>query len=172
MKQNKQWYFQVNEYCQNLSDYHNVPLIKIAGILSALSPNNTFRSNVLSLERFLRTSGNCKVTCFDGQKRKAQAILDSPNTITESEVKAVLKGAKTMAFFENIYRPSTSESVTVDRHQVTWAKQTGLIPTKGVLTAKRYKLIEDAVREIASDIGLLPHQGQAISWVMIRGAAW
>lgn len=170
---NKNWYFTVNDYCQTLSDYHSIPLIKVAGIMSALSPNNTFKSNIKSLERFLRTSGNCKVTTFGNQKRKAQAILDANNDIMEHEVKEILgKGLKTRAFFENIYRPNTSQAVTVDLWQIRWAKELGIIPKKGVLTNKRYNDVSLAVKEYADKFGLMPHQYQAVTWVNIRGASW
>lgn len=168
--QGKNWYFEVNEYCQTLSEYFNIPLIKVAGIMSALSPNNTFQSNVKSLERFLRTSGNCKVPCFNTQKNKAQAILDAPSSITESEVKEILgKGLKTRAFFENIYRPKTSQAVTVDRWQIRWAENLELLPKDVSLTNKRYNLISEAVKEYSEKLGIMPHQFQAITWVKIRG---
>lgn len=170
MQVTKQWYYEINDYCQTLSEYHNVPIIKVAGILSALSPNNTFRSNVKSLERFLRASGNCKVTTFGKQKKKAQAILDAPIGITEEQVKDLLgKGLKTISFFENIYRPNTSQAVTVDLWQIRWAKSMGIIPKEGSLTDKRYKIISEEVVKYAGNLGLLPHEFQALTWVNIRG---
>jgi len=92
MTKSQDWYFRVNEYCQTISETYSVPLIKVAGIMSALSPNNTFASNVKSLEAFLRTKGNCKVSTYNGQKIKALTILNSPDTITIEEVKKILGG--------------------------------------------------------------------------------
>jgi hypothetical protein len=150
---------------------YDVPLIKVAGILSALSPNNTVRSNVISLEKFLRTKGNCKVTTFDGQKKKALAIFHSSDNITIDEVKQILgtkkdSGLKTKAFFDNIYRPHTSQAVTIDLWMIRWAK------IEGSLTPKRYRDTAQKVRELANEIGVLPHQMQAKIWVDIRGEAW
>ena len=68
------WYIEVNFYCRFLSERYNIPLIKVCGILSALSPNNTFANNIDSLERFLETRGNCKVSTFNSQKNKALDI--------------------------------------------------------------------------------------------------
>lgn len=173
MQVTRKWYFEVNDYCKTLSEYYNVPLIKVAGILSALSPNNTFRSNIKSLERFLRTSGNCKVTTFGNQKKKAQRILDASEAITESEVKEILgKGLKTRSFFENILRPDTSEAVTVDLWQIRWAKSLGLMPENGTLTDKRYRDISNAVKEYSKEFGMLPHEFQAGTWTTIRGASF
>jgi hypothetical protein len=160
----KNWYFEIHDYCKTLSDVYDVPLIKVAGILSALSPNNTVRSNVISLEKFLRTKGNCKVTTFDGQKKKALAIFHSSDNITIDEVKQILgtkkdSGLKTKAFFDNIYRPHTSQAVTIDLWMIRWAK------IEGSLTPKRYRDTAQKVRELANEIGVLPHQMQAKIWV-------
>jgi len=167
----KNWYFEIHDYCKTLSEVYDVPLIKVAGILSALSPNNTVRSNVISLEKFLRTNGNCKVTTFDGQKRKALTILNSPDNITVDEIKAILgakkdSGLKTKAFFDNIYRPHTSEEVTIDLWMIRWAK------IEGSLTPKRYRDTAQKVKELAQEVGVLPHQMQAKIWVDMRGEAW
>lgn len=167
----KNWYFEINDYCQTLSDVYNVPLIKVAGIMSALSPNNTVRMNCVSLEKFLKTQGNCKVTTFNGQKRKALTILESDDNITVEEVKNILSpdknnGLKTKAFFDNIYRPETSQEVTIDLWMIRWAK------IEGALTAKRYRDTAQKVKDLAKEIGVLPHMLQAKIWVDIRGEAY
>ena len=165
------WYFEINDYCKTLSEVYNVPLIKVAGILSALSPNNTVRSNVISLEKFLRTNGNCKVTTFDGQKSKALSILNADDNITVDQVKNILgskkdSGLKTKAFFDNIFRPESSQEVTIDLWMIRWAK------IEGSLTPKRYRDTAQKVKDLAKKIGVLPHQLQAKIWVDIRGEAW
>jgi len=165
------WYFEINDYCKTLSNVYNVPLIKVAGILSALSPNNTVRSNVISLEKFLRTNGNCKVTTFDGQKSKALSILNADDNITIDQVKNILgskkdSGLKTKAFFDNIFRPESSQEVTIDLWMIRWAK------IEGSLTPKRYRDTAQKVKDLAKKIGVLPHQLQAKIWVDIRGEAW
>ncbi len=167
----KNWYFEINDYCRTLSDVYNVPLIKVAGIMSALSPNNTVRLNCISLEKFLRTNGNCKVTTFDGQKEKALLVLNSSDNITVEEVKEILSsnknsGLKTKAFFDNIYRPETSEEVTIDLWMIRWAK------IEGCLTPKRYRMVADKIKKMAKEINVLPHMLQAKIWVDIRGATW
>jgi hypothetical protein len=165
------WYFEINDYCKTLSEVYNMPLIKVAGMMSALSPNNTVRLNCISLEKFLRYNGNCKVTTFNGQKEKALTILRSDDNITVEEVKTILSpkkdgGLKTKAFFDNIYRPETSEEVTVDLWMIRWAKM------EGGITAKKYRTIAQKVKDMAEKIGCLPHQLQAKIWVDIRGMAW
>jgi hypothetical protein len=167
----KNWYFEINDYCKTLSEVYDIPLIKVAGIMSALSPNNTFRLNCVSLEKFLRHKGQCKVTTFDGQKEKALTIYNSDDNINVEEVKAILgvkkdSSLKTKAFFDNIYRPNTSQEVTVDLWMIRWAK------LEGSLTAKKYRAIAQKVADMANEIGVLPHMLQAKIWVDIRGASW
>ena len=165
------WYFDIHEYCKTLSDVYNVPLIKVAGIMSALSPNNTVRLNCISLEKFLRYKGNCKVTTFNGQKKKALTIYNASDNVSVEEVKNILgtkkdSALKTKAFFDNIYRPHDSNEVTVDLWMIRWAK------IEGSLTPKRYRDTAQKIIDMASEIGVLPHQLQAKISVDIRGAAW
>ena len=166
MTKSQDWYFRVNDYCVTLSETYNVPLIKVAGILSALSPNTTFAHNIKSLEAFLRTKGNCKVTTYNSQKNKALTILNSSDSITIDEVKKILGGLKTQAFFDNILRPETSQDVTIDLWMI---RHFGI---KGSLTPKRYKDASNKIKDLAKSLNLLPHQVQAKLWVDIRGNAW
>jgi len=165
------WYYEVNDYCLTLSEAYGIPLIKVAGILSALSPNNTFKGNCNSLEKFLEFKTDCKVSTFNGQKEKAKQIYNMVEP-TESKIKAVLGGLKTQAFFCNIYQPYTSESVCIDLWMIRYARRLKLIPQEGTLTPKRYGIVEQAVREYADKLNLRPHETQALIWVDIRGSQW
>jgi hypothetical protein len=165
----KNWYFEVNDYCKTLSEIYNIPLIKVAGIMSALSPNNTFKSNVRSLERFLKNKGNCKVTCFDSQKNKAIKILNTNDNSYDNVLELLGKGLKTRAFFCNIYQPHKSEKVTVDRWAHRWGVERSIVPKGKALTDKRYKAIGVAMIKESKRINVLPHQFQAVKWVELRG---
>lgn len=167
----KNWYYEVNDYCKTLLEVYNIPLIKVSGIMSALSPNNTFRNNVKSLEKFLRNNGNCKVTTFNIQKQKALKILRSCDKISVDEVKKILGNSKnnslkTKAFFDNIYRPEKSKEVTIDLWMVRWAK------IEGSLTPKKYRQVSTKIKNMADNIGVMPHELQAKIWVDIRKKAF
>lgn len=175
MEISQRWYYEVHDYCATLSEKHNVPLIKVAGIMSVLSPNVSFVQNVKSLEAFLETGGNCTVSTYSKQKVKADLIYALPDTCDEDDVKVIVgKGLKTLAFFENIYRPHTSMAVTVDLWQVRWAKSIRLIPkSAGVQpTVKQYRLIAKRIQYRAKKLGMMPHEYQAMTWVEIRGKAF
>lgn len=168
------WYYEVHDHCKMLSDKHGVPLIKVAAMMSVLSPNVSFVQNVKSLENFLETGGDCTVSTYSKQKVKADVIyaLDNPS---EDDVKQVIgKGLKTLAFFENIYRPQTSQAVTVDLWQVRWAKKERIIPmSAGVQpTITQYRKIAKRIQYRAKKLGMMPHEYQAMTWVEIRGKAF
>lgn len=169
----KRWYYEVHDHCAMLAKKHNVPVVKVAGIMSVLSPQVTFVQNVKSLEDFLETKGNCTVSTFAKQKVKADNIyaLDNP---TEDDVKNVIgKGLKTLAFFENIYRPESSMAVTVDLWMIKWAKTKRLAPAKAVQpTVKQYRVISASIVRRAKKLGIMPHEYQALTWVEIRGKAF
>ena len=170
MNLSKNWYFEVNMYCRILAEGYNIPLIKVAGMLSALSPNNKFDQNIKSLENFIIHKGECKVTTFNGQKEKARIILFADDDVNEDTVKLILGGLKTKSFFENIYRPHTSNAVTIDLWQIRWAKKYNVWKADwGSLTPKRYGIISDFIRDKAAARNLLPHQLQALTWTELRG---
>jgi len=170
----KRWYYEVHDHCEMLAEKHGVPVIIVAGMMSVLSPNVSFVQNIKSLEKFLETGGDCTVSTYSKQKVKADKIyaLDNP---TEDDVKVLIgKGLKTLAFFENIYRPESSLAVTVDLWQMRWAKEKRLIPkSAGVQpTIKQYRTISESIQRRAKRAGMMPHEYQAITWVEIRGKAF
>jgi len=168
----KKWYYDVHDHCAKLSETYNVPLIKVAAMMSVLSPQVTFVQNITSLENYLETGGDCTVSTFAKQKVKADNIyaLDNP---TEESLKIIIgKGLKTLSFFENIYRPDTSMAVTVDLWQLRWAKGKRLIRMNDTLTDKRYRLIADSIVRRAKKLNMMPHEYQAVTWVEIRGKAF
>lgn len=168
----KKWYYEVHDHCEMLASKHNVPVIKVAAMMSVLSPQVTFVQNMTSLENYLETGGDCTVSTFAKQKVKADNIYALDNA-TEENLKIIIgKGLKTLSFFENIYRPDTSMAVTVDLWQVRWAKSKRLIRMNDTLTDKRYRLIADSIVRRAKKLGMMPHEYQAVTWVEIRGKAF
>lgn len=168
----KFWYFTVNQYCRDLEVIYDVPLIKVAAILAALSPQNKFDQNLIDLENFLESGGTTKASTFGGQRDKAFKILHSKGWSEKQIIDCLGKGLKTLSFFDNIYRPDSSLEVTVDLWQIRWAKKLDIIPQEGTLTNKRYNKIRARVRKYAKRLGIMPHQFQAITWTQLRGEAW
>ena len=71
---------------------------------------------------------------------------------------------KTQAFFDNIYYPDVA-SVTIDRHIITAA---GFEDEWVGAAMWCYKLLAGAIQDLADDMGLKPHQAQAIIWITYK----
>lgn len=158
VKQGKAWYVIAFKECQKLSQEFSIPVFKVAGIIAALSPNNKWERNLKDARLFLTNpSLETKVCTFMGQRRKALMIL---NATSSSQVRTILSGRKTVSFFDNITKYNLPHKVTVDlwMYRMSELKQ----------THKNYEIISQAVINLASKHGILPHEFQAIVWSVVR----
>lgn len=156
------WYFILHDYAKSLAERNGLTVIQTAGIISALSPMVLFQTNLRDAERFCSTRSIANLATYKAQRMKALEILGAK---TEKEVLKILGGNKTKAFFLNILKPETSMDCTIDTHMIKFFGFKNLTP-------KRYN---DASREltlVAQELGLKPHQVQALVWVGMRGKAF
>jgi len=160
----KDWYEKANIFAKNLSEANNIPLFKVVGIISALSPMKTWRQNKLLAEEFIRTGKAGHVGVF------VQKCIDILKCDSKEDVPSILKGMKTTSFYWNILMPTQNNNVTIDRHAANIAVYgTQYKRTKGwALTKKRYLEIENAFINAAQETSLTPIQLQAVTWVHIR----
>lgn len=156
------WYTVIHRHCKVLSEVYNIPYWKVAGIISALSPNNKFKRNLFDAENLIKYGASVKVCTYNENKEKALKILEAKNV---NEVYAVFTGRKTLSFFDNIVNPR-SNKVTVD---IWMIRVFGL---EGSLTPKRYGEIELAIQDYAAKINVRPMELQAMLWVAQRGETW
>jgi hypothetical protein len=156
------WYFILHDYAANLAERTNLTTLQVAGIISALSPMVMFTTNLRDAERFCATRSIANLATYKQQRLKALRIIGAK---TESEVLAILGGAKTKAFFLNIYKPETSQDVVLDVHMIRFFQFANLTP-------KRYKYASALISEVAAEMALKPHQVQALLWVGMRGKAF
>lgn len=162
-EQGKTWYQYVNGIATAIG---NGDTLLGAAIIAALSPQIPFKENIrLAFEVIEgKRSGHYSALI----KKAAQLIeLASAGQLTEEAAKRTLNGPKISAFFENIYRPETSEAVTIDVWMIRF-----LEPTFKHMTPKRYRNIESELSKAAKNMGLKPHQLQAICWIYVRGEAF
>lgn len=154
------WYHRAYNECLLLSQVFELPLNKVVGVLSALSPRNKWKQNLYDTWSFLEApSLDTKVCTFKGQREKALRILGG--TGETQEILKILGGQKTQNFFSNIRFYGESQAVTVD----VWAyRSVNLEPSK-----KNFKLTELAYKQVAQDLDLMPHQVQAVVWGVVRG---
>ena len=156
-----QWYRLAHGYARTLAIEFNVPLVKVVGIMAALSPNNKWARNKIDTRKFLETpSLDTKVCTFMNQRVKALDIYHCNGWV--EEIECILNGIKTRNFFNNILHYDTSEAVTVDM----WAFRSVGVEER----LKNVPLVTQAYTELAHELDIQPHQLQAVVWGVIRGS--
>lgn len=157
IRQGNHWYNEAHVYCLLLSQKYNVSMLKVVGILAALSPNNKWERNIIDVESFLiNPSDTVRVATYNANKRKAILIYNS----NDSEIESILKGMKTTSFYKNILNPEETNEVTVD----LWMYR--MINLKN--TRRNYFLIKDMVNHIADNKQVPSNVIQANLWITYR----
>lgn len=151
------WYWEARKWAKVVSKEYNIPLYKVVGILSALSPRNRWERNKLDTVSIIKKGKNATVATFNPNKAKALRILKCE----ESEVLEILNGMKTKSFYSNIYN-AVDHEVTID----IWAMRVVGLSTS--LTSKRYKDIAEAFKVVAKELDIMPKQLQALTWEAVR----
>jgi hypothetical protein len=165
IKEGHTWYFKANLSAKTIKSKLalsgiNISLSKIVGVISALSPSNKWHRNLLDAEMLLNNPlHETKVCTYNLNKLKAFDIMGSN---IENEIYLTLGGLKTKSFYKNILNPITSKEVTID----LWMyRSAGLKQLDS-----NYKFIANSVRIIAEKNNVLPHQVQAVIWIVLRSS--
>jgi hypothetical protein len=157
------WYVRAHENAVLLSTRYGISTEQAAGIIAALSPQNGWENNLTAADLFL-TDPSVDVHFHDACQ-KARAILSGADPLS------ALRGQKVRSFYRNIVEPTRNGAVTIDRHAA--AILCGL-PTpewnrrfqKTLERRHFYRLATGVYRAEARRLGLLPHQVQAVAWLV------
>lgn len=159
-----QWYFDANEFCQNLSEEHRVPFRYVSGLTALFSPLKSWDMN----QRLVRQWLDCQ-DCGTFGLQKTRALMLWKHVIEnlkedqqDNYIAKTLGGLKTQSFYHNITYPYTSDKVTIDSH--IWKA----FSKEKHITPKRYKEIEKAIQDVALKNQLLSPHLQAILWLQIK----
>ncbi len=162
----RQWYTTAHCFLSDVAADYSAPFAAVAGAFSALSVGNKLSQNCRDLFALLDMGERANVATYKRQKIKALAMLSG------SDPRLELGKLKTRSFWENIIRPDIAGRVTIDRHavRVCWAKLTAQDVSNGryASTAKKYGQWELAYTQAAAKIGILPHEAQAVCWLVFR----
>lgn len=160
------WYLHAYKFALALSNKYNVDLIKVCGIIAALSPLKSWDENMRLAETFL-SSGYSGHTA--SQTQKAVDILNYNESEPELFILHTLSGNKIKSFFINIYLPTADFAVTIDRHAlaVCFGRNATDKESKGI-TDNQYKFFESCYMQVAKELNMLPNQVQSITWVQWR----
>jgi hypothetical protein len=162
------WYLRAHDHALGLSERYGLTVRQASGIIAALSPQIGWEQNLVIADEFTASGGTASVHVSICTER-ARAILDDPH----ADPLDILGGPKVRSFYRNIYRPDVAGPVTIDRHAA--AILAGLpTPTylrtfpKFLERTAVYGLAAAAYRTAARDLGILPHEAQAVAWVRHR----
>ncbi len=161
------WYKHAHDYCQQLSHDFDVPVKRVAGIVSALSPACNWATNKLDALRLLQNYrgikgpwGQHRFSSYGRNVKKAADILHGKGCFNP------VTGPKTYHFFNNLLDPSHPDYVTIDRHMVEFMTGDAY---KG-LSLKKYEELAQVVKDAACEVGVIPNALQAVVWTAQRHA--
>jgi hypothetical protein len=143
---------------------------KAAGIIASLSPQTSWDQNKRIAAKAILTGG--RITGHTGanveKASECKRGID-PEDVLTSRCRPWY-GLKVLSFFRLIANPTDSHSVVIDRHAVDIALgYIGDKITRKILERKDvYDYVADAYRKAADDLGILPWQVQAVTWLHWR----
>lgn len=157
------WYLEANRFAGSLSAEFNVPMLKVCGIIAALSPLKNWDENKRIAESFLRTGNGYHTKTFIG---KAERIYDGSGD--QVEIAEILHGNKITSFFLNIAFPLNASIVTIDRHAQDILLGKICEEDKRNMTTKQYAFFVNCYTIAANLRAVTPSTMQAITWVKWR----
>lgn len=157
------WYADAHNHALAIAGAHNISTDAAAGIIAALSPMNSWGSNIRLATRFVE-AGGLTSGYLGANLRKAQRILDG------EDPRAVLTSHKVSAFFECIVANGETDAVCIDRHAIDLATKTRHTDaTRPRLTPTRYAEFADTYRRAAR---ILTREGMAVSAAQVQAVTW
>lgn len=178
------WYDEAFSFCANLADSFKLPVSNVAYACAALSPNNSWTGNQKDLLTVCTAfaSGELaelvaqfeagdtkalkglKIQTYPKQAIKAFYLLKTGNLL-----EYIGQGKKTLSFARNIAFTDSSD-VTIDGHaaSIVVNKRMTMKDASKVLRPSNYKDFAEAYTIAAAELGMLPKQLQAITWVTWR----
>jgi len=163
------WYKEAQMFTNYVSDTYGIDRYKVAGVISALSPNNKWERNkydaVTVIKAYLAdlSPDDVKVCTYNANKKKAFDILRGSTEITA-------KSPKTHSFAMNVGLMSP-DHITIDKWHlracVTFSKD-GIVDCMESCTAVQYRRLEALTADVAHSLGYKGYELQAIIWLTIK----
>ena len=163
IKEGKQWYQLANDFCKITALEYNTDALKVASVVSALSPRNRWEQNLKDAKNVFKaikdgkTANDIKVCTFNKNKFKAFELAKGNTFITEDS-------PKTFNFVRNIAHLDPS-AVTVD----IWHLRACLRQFKSIASAQIGKVCYNQIKALtikkAHKLGLTGFEFQAIVWI-------
>jgi hypothetical protein len=157
------WYKEAHNIIINLSKSYKIEAFKVASVMSALSPRNKWKQNILDTEKVCKAWNenlkpeDIKVCTFHSNKFKAFAILNDKVSITD-------KSLKTFNFVNNIAFLDPN-SVTIDIWHLRASFNKIIKINSASIGRMAYSQIKKLTLKKALKIGIKAYQYQAIIWL-------
>ena len=156
------WYQEAHNFGIDVASLFDIPLSKVLGIVSVLSPLREWELNKKQAIEFI-ASGDCGH--MKNNKKKAKDILSlDVDSALEYNILKIINGQKTTAFYLNMMYPNRSDYVTIDRHAVAIAIGRNATENEQALNGKQYTFLRDCYIMVAIKLGLAPLHLQSITW--------
>ena len=172
------WYAKAYEECRIIAETYDLPIHIVIGVVSALSPNNRWTSNIANARDMIRAwdlhhdIDDVSVSTYNAMKEKAWSILNADRMLTIDEVKAILNGKKIVCFYENILGEDTC---TIDGHarNIAYNQRVNLTDGKTSIGKLEYANLQEAYVQASKRCRvngrrLKAYELQAITWVTWR----
>lgn len=159
----RSWYYVANEHARKLSALHGLTVCQGVGIIAALSPQTSWEENIRIAHALCEDPTSSHHTA--DATGKALRILNGADPET------TLGGRKVRSFYANILYPHVPGHVTIDRHAAAilaglTTPEWNRMHEKKLERAHFYRFATGVYRAAARDLSLLPHQLQAITWLV------
>lgn len=182
------WYFDAHCFATYLSETYGVTVNAAAGVISAVSPRMPWLRNKFVAESILANMGNvADLDANDAAKELGLGLSANVGMAIKiargANISETLSGIKRRSFYNNIVAPrSDCNSVTVDTWMMeTYCNVAGTDKATALKfvtanekalkgTGAGYFLIADAVRIVANEMSIKPHQVQSLYWVCATGS--
>jgi hypothetical protein len=165
------WYADAHRIAGILAERYGVTLEVAAGVIAALSPLNSWGSNVSLAARFLE-AGGLEAGYLKANLAKARAILAG------ADIVPTLSGLKVTNFYRSIVSKG-ADGLCVDRHAAALALNDRSISNDmPKLTPKRYDefvaAYARAAKIVSRELGteVTPAVVQSVTWVVWRAKFW
>lgn len=153
-----------NATLRAIGEVCELPTSTVAGVFSALSPNNDYLGNLRSCFTCCvghvlgKTAEECTVTTYNTNRAKAFRILNGEHFYE------VYKGLKVRNFWHNLCDPEDPRYVTIDGHMVNIADDEVKGMSQAGLGKRRYAELKGDVIRLAKSKDMVPCQVQAVLW--------
>jgi len=164
------WYEKAQTFVRGVSAQYDIEPYKVAGVVSALSPNNKWTRNeidtVTVIQAYLngKSEDDVSVCTYNANKKRAFEILRGNTLITE-------RSPKTHAFAMNVGLLS-SDHITIDKWHLRACQCRPSDKADSTLyetvSAVQYRRIERITAELAKEFNLKGYKFQAIVWCVIK----